>query len=146
MLLTCQPITAAQALEWGLVNRVVPRTQLDAAVDELCQVLMDKFPECLRYTKQQVNFWKDFAWHLTVGHARDWLSLHFACREPWEGRTAFVDKRPVDYRALREQARDGGWVETLWGPPTQQCGACGARGLPAGMAYCGRCGSKLSGP
>lgn len=144
MLLTCEPITAQKALEWGLVNRVVPRAQLDAAVDELCQTLIDKFPECLRYTKQQVNFWKDFAWHLTAGHARDWLSLHFACREPWEGMTAFVEKRPVDYRALREQARQGGWVESLWGPPTRECPACGARGLPAGMAYCGRCGQKLA--
>jgi predicted CoA-substrate-specific enzyme activase len=67
----CEPITAQQALDWGLVNRVVPRTDLDAAVDALCRNLIDKFPECLRYTQQQVNFWKDLAWHMTAGHARD---------------------------------------------------------------------------
>jgi enoyl-CoA hydratase/carnithine racemase len=70
MLLTCEPIMARQALEWGLVNRVVPREQLAAAVDELCEKLIDKFPECTRYTRQQANFWKDFAWSMTVGHAR----------------------------------------------------------------------------
>ncbi len=143
MLLLSEPITARQALEWGLVNRVVPRGELDAAVNDLCQKLIDKFPECTRYTKQQVNFWKDLAWTLTAGHARDWLSLHFASPEPWEGMTAFVDKRAPDYRGLRERARDGGSTEYLWGPPAKTCAACGARGLPANMAYCGQCGHRL---
>ncbi len=143
MLLLCEPITARQAQEWGLVNRAVPRGELDAAVNDLCQKLIDKFPECLRYTKQQVNFWKDLAWGLTAGHARDWLSLHFASREPWEGMTAFVEKRPPDYRGLREIARDGGSSESLWGPPAKTCPSCGVRGLPAGMAYCGNCGHRL---
>jgi enoyl-CoA hydratase/carnithine racemase len=35
MLLTGDPIDAATALDWGLVNRVVPAAELDAAVDEL---------------------------------------------------------------------------------------------------------------
>jgi enoyl-CoA hydratase/carnithine racemase len=35
MLLTGEPIDAATALAWGLVNRVVPPDQLDAAVDAL---------------------------------------------------------------------------------------------------------------
>jgi enoyl-CoA hydratase/carnithine racemase len=143
LLLLCEPITAAQALDWGLVNRVVPRGELDAAVDELCEKLIDKFPECLRYTRQQVNFWKDLAWHTTIGHAREWLSLHFANLEPWEGMTAFVEKRQPDYRGLRERARDGGSSELLWGPPEKTCSSCGAKGLPAGMRFCGACGAAL---
>ena len=35
MLLTGEPISAQQALEWGLVNRVVPAEQLDAEVQKL---------------------------------------------------------------------------------------------------------------
>jgi enoyl-CoA hydratase/carnithine racemase len=143
MLLLCEPITARQAQEWGLVNRAVPRADLDAAVNDLCQKLIDKFPECLRYTKQQLNFWKDLAWAVTGGHARDWLSLHFASLEPWEGMTAFVEKRAPDYRGLRKRARDGGYSESLWGPPAKTCPFCGARGLPTGMAYCGKCGHGL---
>jgi len=143
LLLLSEPITAQQALEWGLVNRVVPRAELDACVDELCQKLIDKFPECVRYTKQQVNFWKDLAWHTTIGHAREWLALHFANLEPWEGMTAFVEKRQPDYRGLRERARDGGSSELLWGPPEKTCPACGAKGLPAGMSFCGACGAEL---
>ncbi len=143
MLFTCEPISAAQALEWGLVNRVVPRAELDEAVDELARKLVEKFPECLRYTKQQVNFWKDLAWHTTIGHARDWLALHFASLEPWEGMTAFVEKRQPDYLGVRERARDGGSSEFLWGPPAKACPSCGAGGLPEAMSFCGLCGAAL---
>jgi enoyl-CoA hydratase/carnithine racemase len=104
MLLLCEPIPAAQALEWGLINRVVPRAQLDAAVDELCTKLIDKLPECTRYTKQQLNFWRDLSWSMTVGHARDWLSLHNLSPEVHEGIRAFLEKRPVNYAAVRAQA------------------------------------------
>jgi enoyl-CoA hydratase/carnithine racemase len=36
-LYTAQTLTAAQALEFGLVNRVVPRDELDATVDAMAQ-------------------------------------------------------------------------------------------------------------
>ncbi|MFW9825137.1 MAG: enoyl-CoA hydratase/isomerase family protein, partial [Candidatus Thorarchaeota archaeon] len=63
ILYLCEPISAQKALEWGLVNEVVPYVEIDEAVDKMCEKLIDKFPECMRYTKQQVNFWKDFVWH-----------------------------------------------------------------------------------
>ena len=44
---------------------------LDASVDALSARLLAMFPECLRYTKQQVNYWKELAWHSTIGHGRD---------------------------------------------------------------------------
>ncbi len=105
MLLLCEEVPAAKALDWGLVNQVVPRAQLDSAVDAMCTKLIDKLPECTRYTKQQLNFWRDFSWHLTIGHARDWLSLHNLSPEVHEGIRAFVEKRPVDYAGLRQAAQ-----------------------------------------
>ncbi|MFQ5911515.1 MAG: enoyl-CoA hydratase/isomerase family protein, partial [Thermoplasmata archaeon] len=143
ILYLCEPMPAKKALEWGLVNEVVPYEELDEAVEEMCQKLIDKFPECSRYTKQQVNFWKDLAWHMTIGHARDWLSIHFATREPWEGMKAFVEKRPARYRELREEAAAGGAPAFLWGPYVKECGKCGAKGIPESFAYCGACGSEL---
>ncbi|MBI3669612.1 MAG: enoyl-CoA hydratase/isomerase family protein [Acidobacteria bacterium] len=143
MLFLCEEISAAKALEWGLVNQVVPKAQLDEAVNALAQKLLDKFPECLRYTKQQVNFWKDLVWHLSVGHARDWLTLHFTGVEPYEGMTAFVEKRPPDYRGLRRRAAEGGSSEYLFGPPARTCAKCGAKGLPADFKHCGLCGARL---
>ena len=60
---------------------------------ELQNRCLDTFPECARYTKTQVNFWKDLAWDATIAHARDWLSLHFNSAETHEGMNAFIEKR-----------------------------------------------------
>ncbi|MBI4278725.1 MAG: enoyl-CoA hydratase/isomerase family protein [Armatimonadetes bacterium] len=145
MLFTCEPITAQKALEWGLVNRVVPAAELDRATDELCQTLIQKFPECTRYTKQQLNFWKDLAWHATIGHAREWLALHFACWEPLEGMTAFTEKRDPAWLELRQRAAEGRSSEMPWGPYVRTCPACGARHIPEEFEFCGRCGAALKG-
>ena len=143
ILYLCEPIPAQKCLDWGLVNQVVPREQLDSAVKEMCDKLINKFPECLRYTKQQTNFWKDLAWSSTVGHAREWLALHFASVEPYEGMKAFVEKRPKDYVGLRQKAAEGGSSEFLFGPYVQECPGCGTKGIPAEFAFCGKCGAKL---
>ncbi len=105
ILLLCEDIPAKKALEWGLVNEVVPRAKLDEAVDAMCEKLINKLPECIRYAKQQLNFWRDLSWHLTIGHARDWLSIHNLAPEVHEGIKAFIEKRPVDYAAVRNADR-----------------------------------------
>lgn len=117
---------------------------LDREVRALAERLLDQFAECQRYTKEQVNFWKGLAWHQTIGHARDWLALHYASCEPWEGMRAFVEKRPAGYRVLRERAARGGSSEFVWGPYERDCDACGARGIPSGFSFCGRCGARLA--
>lgn len=101
ILFLCEEIPAAQALEWGLINRVVPRAELDATVDAMCTTLINKLPGCIRYTKQQLNFWRDFSWSMTIGHARDWLAVNNLSHEVREGIAAFNEKRPVDYGAVR---------------------------------------------
>ena len=144
MLFLNPKIPAKQALEWGLVNRVVPRAQLDVELQTLIDGCLEKFPECTRYTKAQVNYWKEQAWYSTIGHARDWLSTHFTTVEPYEGMLAFVEKRKVDFAGMRQKAADGGSTEFLWGPYTQRCGACGAKGIPDEFTFCGGCGAALA--
>ena len=175
MLMLNRKISPYQALEWGLVNEVVPSvkkdgefivqattdqigkarkgqdgysidlSKLDESVNALCNELIDKFPECTRYTKQQVNFWKDLAWHQTIGHARDWLSIHFASWEPLEGMGAYVEKRAPGYRMLRERAAVGRSSEFPWGPYARTCPTCGTNYLPSDFEYCGKCGAALNG-
>jgi enoyl-CoA hydratase/carnithine racemase len=82
IVLLCEEIPARKAEAWGLVTRVVPEAELGDAVDELVAKLAAKLPQTVRYTKQQLNFWRDFAWHETVNHARDWLALSMATEEP----------------------------------------------------------------
>ncbi len=144
MLMLCEWVDAKTALDWGLVNEVVPAAQLDEAVARMAAKLVDTFPECMRYTKAQVNVWKDFAWSMTASHARDWLSLHFAALEPFEGMTAFAKKRKADRVGVRERAASGGSSEFVWGPHTRACPSCGTEGLPSAFAFCGRCGTSLT--
>ena len=143
MLFLNPKIPARQALEWGLVNRVVPRAALDDEVGKIAEQCLDKFPECTRYTKQQANYWKEAAWFATVGHARDWLSTHFTTLEPYEGMQAFVEKRKVNFRELRARAASGGSSEFLWGPYATTCCVCGAKGIPSAFKFCGNCGHAL---
>lgn len=173
MLFLNERIPAAQALEWGLVSRVAPSVRgpeglvatpsaaqvdqalhgkdgwkvdlgpLDTAVAELAQRLLGMFPECLRYTKQQTNFWKELSWNQTVSHAQDWLTLHFATLEPNEGMRAFAEKRPARIRELRAALAAGGNSEHLYGSPVRTCPNCRATGLPADFPFCGRCGHRL---
>jgi enoyl-CoA hydratase/carnithine racemase len=93
ILFLCEPIAPAQALEWGLVNRVAAAGELDAVVDELVEKLAAKLPQTVRYTKQQLNFWRDLAWHSTVGHARDWLALSMVTDEPRDAVRGFLERR-----------------------------------------------------
>jgi enoyl-CoA hydratase/carnithine racemase len=106
ILLLNEEIPAQKALEWGLVNYVVPRADLDQAVDELVAKLIAKLPEKTRYTKQQLNFWRDLSWHLTIGHGRDWLAIHNTSPETREGVQAFREKRLPDYAEIRRR-----WAE-----------------------------------
>jgi enoyl-CoA hydratase/carnithine racemase len=173
MLMLNRPVLARRALEWGLVNRVAPSVtqggafvegasedqirlalegregyaisleRLDREVDDLAAALLESFPECTRYTKEQVNFLKNFVWHSTVGHAREWLALHYACAEPLEGMNAFVEKRKVRYAELRGRAAADASPELPWGAYAKHCGQCGARGIPESFSFCGRCGASL---
>lgn len=106
ILLLNEEIPAAKALDWGLVNYAVPRNQLDRVVDELVDKLTQKFPEKTRYTKQQLNFWRDLSWSLTIGHGRDWLAIHNTSPETWEGVQSFQEKRSPDYDEIRRRWRE----------------------------------------
>jgi enoyl-CoA hydratase/carnithine racemase len=99
IILLCEEIPAAQAVEWGLVNRAVPAAELDVVVDELVAKLADRLPLMTRYAKQQLDFWRDLAWHGTIGHARDWLALSMLSEEAAEGVRGFLERRG-------EQSRD----------------------------------------
>jgi len=101
MLLLCEGIDAYTALDWGLVNQVVPLSMLDEAVSQMAEKLYNKLPECTRYTKQQLNFWKDFSWSMTIGHAREWLSLHAGSLETAEGLRSFRQKNEINYPGIR---------------------------------------------
>ena len=93
IVLMCEPVPAARAAEWGLVNWIVPAAELDAKVDEVAEKLAAKLPETTRYAKQQLNWWRDVSWHETVGHARDWLALSMLGEEAQGAVRALLERR-----------------------------------------------------
>jgi enoyl-CoA hydratase/carnithine racemase len=93
IVLLCEEIPAAKAVEWGLVNRAVPAAELDAAVDELVEKLAARLPLMTRYAKQQLDFWRDLVWQGTIGHARDWLSLSMLSEEAADAVKAFLERK-----------------------------------------------------
>ncbi len=133
IVMLCEPIAPAQALEWGLVTRVAPRAQLDATVGDLAANLARKLPETIRYTKTQLNWWRDLVWSQTVQHARDWLAVHSTADETKEAVDAFHEKRKPRFAELRALGAGEG----------RTCPACGAGGLPATHRFCGACGQEL---
>lgn len=88
----CEEIPARQAAEWGLVNRAVSDEELDSVVDDWVEKLARKLPQTTRYAKQQLNVWRDLAWHQTVGHARDWLALSMLGDEAQSAVRAFLER------------------------------------------------------
>jgi enoyl-CoA hydratase/carnithine racemase len=138
-----EEISAQTALEWGLVNQAVPRAGLDAAVDTMCEKLYNKLPEALRYTKQQLNTWRDFIWGVTIGHARDWLALHNTAPETQMAERAFFEKRKPDYESLRRAWAEDAHPEYLHGAPARACPHCGTQHLPSAFKFCGACGRAL---
>ena len=93
IVLLCEEIPARRAAEWGLVNRAVPREELDAVVDGWVESLARKLPETTRYAKQQLNVWRELAWSQTIGHARDWLAMSMLGDEAQGAVRAFLERR-----------------------------------------------------
>jgi enoyl-CoA hydratase/carnithine racemase len=136
IVMLCEPIPPATALEWGLVTRVVPRDRLDAEVAALAENLARKLPETIRYTKTQLNWWRDLVWSQTVQHARDWLAVHSTADETKEAVDAFHEKRSPRFAELRRQQSGEG----------VSCPSCGETGLSATAKFCAECGTALPNP
>jgi len=94
LMLTGNRLPAARALEWGLVNEVVPGADLDAAVDKWTQALAACAPLSLRAIKQAANEAATAeAWE-GRNSMTGWLAAALQSEDSDEGVTAFLEKRP----------------------------------------------------
>ena len=94
MLLTGDVIDARKALEWGLVNKVVPPQDLEGAALELATKIAEKPPATVAAGKrafyQQMDLGLDQAYEL----ASQVIASSFAHEEGRAGMDAFIEKRP----------------------------------------------------
>lgn len=101
LLLTGQTIDAGQALAWGLVNRVVERADLEAAVESMVGAITACAPGAVRLQKQLIVRWResDLPGAVRAGIAA--FAAAYATAEPREGAAAFLEKRPPRFEELR---------------------------------------------
>jgi enoyl-CoA hydratase/carnithine racemase len=95
LLLTGEPIDAATALEWGLVNRVVPAADLDAAVKELTDRILARSASVIALGKRA--FYAQIEQPLADAYAltSETMTCNMADPDAAEGIDAFLEKRPA---------------------------------------------------
>ena len=92
----CRQYSAAEALEMGLVNTVVPLADLETETVTWARELLAKSPLALRMLKGALNAVTDGAAGMQQ-FAGDATLLYYMSEEAQEGRDAYVSKRPPDF-------------------------------------------------
>lgn len=92
----CRQYSAQQALEMGLVNKVVPLDQLEDEVVDWSKTMMERSPLALRMIKTCLNAELDGQAGIQelAGNA---TLLYYLTEEAQEGKHAFLEKRKPDF-------------------------------------------------
>jgi enoyl-CoA hydratase/carnithine racemase len=94
MLLTGDVLSAQKAMEWGLVNRVVPADALAAETEKLARQIAEKPPVTVAEGKRAFYGQMDLGLAKAYELASSAISCSFAHEEGREGMEAFIEKRP----------------------------------------------------
>jgi enoyl-CoA hydratase/carnithine racemase len=97
MCMTAEPFGAAEALEHGLLNRVVPADQLDAALDKLLGTLLANSPSALLLGKKAFRAMQDMTLDECFEYAQLMIARMSQTADAREGMAAFVEKRPPNW-------------------------------------------------
>jgi enoyl-CoA hydratase/carnithine racemase len=97
MALLGEKLTAAQALEMGMLTRVVPADALDEEVDKVLQILSAKSPIGMKIGKQAFYKMADMPFEEAVDYLSQQLKAVVATEDAKEGITAFIEKRAPNF-------------------------------------------------
>src|SRR2546427_1715721 len=98
MLLTREMIDARAALEWGLVNRVVPASELDEAVDQLVRAIACSSPLTVSIGKEAFYAQIDLDEHRAYELTKSVMTRNSLAEDAQEGICAFMEKRSATWR------------------------------------------------
>ena len=93
MLLTGEPIDAQTALEWGLINQVVPAEELDAALGRLVEAIARSSAYTVAVGKHAFYDQVDRAEHDAYERTKVVMTENALAADAQEGMTAFLEKR-----------------------------------------------------
>jgi enoyl-CoA hydratase/carnithine racemase len=94
MLLTGQMIDAETACDWGLINRVVPDEQLDAATETLVASIIEFSPAVIGLGKRTFYSQVDLDQHQAYEATAAVMVDNAQMEDAREGIGAFLEKRP----------------------------------------------------
>ncbi len=97
MLLTGEPISATTAMDWGLINQVVPAAELDAAVDELAGQILRFSPHVIGLGKRAFYDQIERAESDAYALVQPVMAANAADADAQEGIRAFLEKRPAEW-------------------------------------------------
>lgn len=97
LMFTGDQITAQQAVEWGLVNRAVPRASLMNEAMTLANRIADKSPITLKLLKRSLRDGADMPLSAAIGHEQAMIGLVLDSQDAHEGCTAFLEKRKANF-------------------------------------------------
>ena len=98
MLLTGDPIEAATALEWGLVNDVVTPDELESAVQKLVAAIARSSAYTVRTGKHAFYAQVDRTDDAAYEHCAPVMAENALAHDAQEGMTAFLEKRDPVWR------------------------------------------------
>lgn len=104
MWMLCRRYKAAEALEMGLINKVVPLAELEAEVDRWCEEILQVSPGCIEILKAAFDQEMDGYEEMGVISSRlypDW----FDGPEFQEGPAAFAEKRKPRFWQVRKERK-----------------------------------------
>ncbi len=98
MILLGDRMTAHEALEAGLVNRVVADDEFQATVDEVAGRLAAKSPALMRLGKDAMFRQQDMALHDALEYLHAQLTIALSTEDVVEGVSAFFEKREPEWK------------------------------------------------
>jgi len=105
MIFLARTFTAREALEIGLINKVVPKGELLAATRQWCETIKGHSPQTLRATKKSMNHESDDL-YASWQHGMELLANIWGTEESLEGMQAFLDKRKPDFQKFRQRSKE----------------------------------------
>jgi len=97
MILTGDPISAEDALHWGLVNHVVPLDQLLATAEGIARKIIANGPIAVQYSIEAVNRGLNVPLEEGLRLEGALFGISFATEDMREGTRAFLEKRPARF-------------------------------------------------
>jgi len=98
MLLTAETISAAEALEIGLVSKIVPAGELAEEAQKLAETIAAKGPIALRYLKEAIIKGMDMTLEQGLRLEADLYFLLHTTADRTEGIKSYLEKRKPEYK------------------------------------------------